>query len=59
MTTPSQPTPSPGSPEEQVFNEGYRAQAQGKDLVKDNPHQTSSLHWVWRAGFLQAFKDSN
>ena len=41
-------------------NLGYQAQAFGKDLVKNNPyHIDNYLHWEWRKGFLEAFKDSN
>jgi hypothetical protein len=45
--------------DEDVFNQGYRAQAQGKDLVRDNPYPSSEAnHWTWRKGFLQAHMDS-
>jgi hypothetical protein len=53
-------TPCPGEEDEATFNEGYRAQAAGKNMVSDNPHPTGDpKHWTWRRGFLQAFKDSN
>ena len=47
-------------PVTQVFNEGYRAQAHGLDMVKVNPYESEdNRHWAWRKGFIQAFKDSN
>lgn len=43
-----------------VFNEGYRAQAAGKSMVRDNPYcDADNRYWEWRSGYCQAFKDSN
>ena len=40
--------------------DGYRAQAAGKHMVEDNPHHIDHhLHWEWRTGFIEAFKDSH
>jgi hypothetical protein len=41
-------------------NEGYRAQAMGYTLM-DNPYgaDEKARHWAWRAGFIDAFRDSN
>lgn len=53
-------TPSPGKSAERVANEGYSAQAAGKDMVRDNPYPSDDAnHWTWRAGFIEAFADSN
>lgn len=42
------------------FNEGYLAEAHGKDMVKDNPYLANDpKHWQWRKGYIQAFKDSH
>lgn len=42
------------------FQEGYQAQMQGKDMVKDNPYDCGdNKHWEWRKGFIQAFMDSH
>ena len=44
--------------DEVLKNEGYKARAEGKDMVKDNPYPSSDdQHWKWRAGYLEAFKD--
>lgn len=55
-----QTTPSPGKTNQDIKDEGYRAQAAGKTL-QDNPYLPidSTNHWNWRAGFLEAFKDSH
>lgn len=43
-----------------VINEGYAAQARGKNLVNDNPYNADDpRYWEWRKGYLEAFKDSN
>lgn len=43
-----------------IKDTGYRAQAQGKDMVKDNPYpSTDPEHWLWRKGFVEAHYDSN
>lgn len=50
------------TPEQQqeIKDEGYRAHVAGSDMVKGNPHPTtSSYHWLWRKGYLEAFKDAN
>lgn len=50
------------SAEEQqaIKNAGYQAQAQKKDMVKDNPYPPAdSEHWLWRKGFVEAHYDSN
>jgi len=42
-----------------IENEGYRAQMQGKTM-RDNPYDSQlPQHWLWRKGFIEAFKDSN
>lgn len=39
---------------------GYRAQAAGEDMIADNPYAgTTEEYWLWREGFLEAFRDSN
>lgn len=46
--------------DESIVNSGYRAQAQGKSMTKDNPYISSDpRHFQWRKGFLQAHMDSN
>lgn len=50
------------TPEQQqeIKDEGYRAHANGHDMVKANPHPgTDPRHWIWRKGYLEAFKDAN
>ena len=43
-----------------IKDAGYQAQAQGKDMVKDNPHpSTAPKPWLWRKGFVEAHYDSN
>lgn len=43
-----------------IKDAGYKAQAEGKDMVKDNPYQSSDpQHWLWRKGFIEAHQDSN
>lgn len=57
--TQAQTTPSPGKSDQEVKDEGYRAQADGKSM-QDNYYPSSDpKHWLWRAGYLEAFKDSN
>lgn len=49
------------TPEQQqeIKDEGYRAHATGKDM-NTNPYPgTDHRHWIWRKGYLEAFKDSN
>jgi ribosome modulation factor len=42
-----------------IKDQGYRAQAQGRPMT-DNPYPTGTQsYWAWRAGYLEAFKDSN
>lgn len=58
--TQAQTTLSPGKTEEEVTNEGYRAQCDGKDMVSNNPYPSNTNnHWLWRKGFIDAFQDSN
>ena len=50
------------TPEQQqeIKDEGYRSHAAGKDMVNGNPYPgTDSRHWLWRKGYLEAFKDAN
>ena len=50
------------TPEQQqeLKDEGYRAQVAEKRLTEDNPYRsTDPRHWFWRAGYLEAFKDAN
>jgi len=43
----------------QIKNEGYKAQAAGKSL-SNNPYPViDAKHWLWRAGWVEAFRDSN
>lgn len=43
-----------------VRNEGYMAQASGKDMSLNNPyHSTDERHWTWRRGFIEAHVDSD
>jgi hypothetical protein len=43
-----------------IINLGYKAQMEGKNMVRDNPYdQSTSEYWLWRQGFIEAFKDSN
>lgn len=44
-----------------IKNEGYKAQAANK-LLADNPYPDQvepTKHWLWRAGWIEAFNDSN
>jgi hypothetical protein len=53
-------TLSLGKSTEEVTNEGYRAQCDGKDMVRNNPYPPDcNNHWLWRKGFIDAFQDSN
>lgn len=45
---------------ENILNQGYLAQMAGKNMVRDNPYdQATNDYWIWRSGYVQAFKDSN
>lgn len=50
------------TPEQQqeIKDEGYRSHAAGQDMGKSNPYLgTDHRHWIWRKGYLEAFKDAN
>lgn len=50
------------TPEQQqeIKDAGYRAHAGGKDMCANNPYPESDCrHWLWRKGYLEAFKDAN
>lgn len=58
--TQAQTTLSLGKSEQEIKDEGYQAQAAGRSLVADNPYSgVDPRHWLWRSGFLEAFRDSN
>jgi len=50
------------SSEEQqsIKDDGYKAHAKSLDMRKGNPYSEDDCrHWLWRRGYLEAFKDSN
>ncbi len=50
------------TPEQQqeIKDAGYRAHAAGKDMTRGNEYpSTDPRHWLWRRGYLEAFKDAN
>ncbi len=50
------------SPEQQqeIKDDGYKAHVSGKDMSSNNPYSEDDCrYWVWRSGYLEAFKDAN
>lgn len=50
------------TPEQQqeIKDAGYRTHASGKDMRAANPYpENDCRHWLWRKGYLEAFKDAN
>lgn len=50
------------TPEQQqeIKDAGYTAHAAGKDMCNNNPYpENDCRHWLWRNGYLEAFKDAN
>ena len=42
------------------YKRKIRAHAAGKDMTRGNEYpSTDPRHWLWRRGYLEAFKDAN
>ncbi len=46
--------------QQDIKDKGYRAYVSGTDMNKGNPYgQNDPCYWLWRKGYLEAFKDAN